>query len=304
MNGEISLIGTVLEREGAVYRVSTSAGEVQAVLRGKTKRGTPKVIVGDVVHLEPEPQGDLYAIHAVADRRSLLARRVPEGRGERPIVANVDQVLVMTASQDPPPIPQLIDRLLVIAEANRLAPVLVVNKIDLALADDLIHRYRDAGYTVFPTSATTGDGVEAVHLLLKGRASVITGPSGVGKTSLLNAIQPGLKLRVGEVSSRVRRGRHTTVSSIMIPLADGGYLVDTPGFSEVGLWGLPPRALGECFPEFGDYHDGCRFADCVHRQEPDCAIREAVEEGRIDGERYRSYLTLLEELEAAPKAWE
>jgi len=300
----MALSGTVLERDGAVYRVSTAEGEVQAVLRGKTKRGGPKVIVGDVVHLEPEPSGDLYAIHAVAERRSLLARRVPEGRGERPVVANVDQVLVMTASMDPPSIPQLIDRLLVIAEANHLSPVVVVNKTDLAQAEDLVGRYRAAGYAVFPTSVVTGDGVEAVRAQLEDRVSVVTGPSGVGKTSLLNVIQPGLQLRVGEVSSRVRRGRHTTVSSIMIPLTGGGYLVDTPGFSEVGLWGLPLRALGECFPEFRNDHDGCRYADCVHRQEPDCAIRAAVEEGRIAEDRYRSYLTLLEELQTAPRAWE
>ena len=220
------------------------------------------------------------------------------------MVANVDQVVVTAAAADPPPVPQLIDRLLVIAEANHLAPVLVINKVDLAAPDDLVDRYRRAGYLVFPTSVATGEGVDQVAQQLHDRVSVVTGPSGVGKTSLLNAIQPGVQLRVGEVSARVRRGRHTTVSAIMIPLDEGGFLVDTPGFSEVGLWGLAPRALGHCFPEFRAYADLCRYADCVHHAEPDCAIREAVEEGHVDPERYRSYLTLLDELRTAPKAWE
>ena len=215
------ITGTVLEREGGGYRVSTAQGDVLAVLRGKAKRGGPKVIVGDLVELEPDPTGDLFAIRAVSERKSLLARRVPDGRGHRPVVANVDQVVVVTSTADPPPIPQLIDRLLVIAEANNISPVLAVNKIDLGAGTDLVARYRKVGYSVFPASAEEGTGIAELKQQLIGSTSVVTGPSGVGKSSLLNAVEPGLKLRVGEVSARVRRGRHTTVSAVMTPKTVG-----------------------------------------------------------------------------------
>lgn len=298
------ITGTVLEREGAGYRVATVQGEVSAVLRGKAKRGGTKVIVGDVVELEPDSTGALFAISGVAGRKSLLARRVPEGRGHRPVVANVDQVVVVTATADPPPILQLIDRLLVIAEANHLSPILTVNKIDLDPGDDLVSRYRNVGYSVYATSVVDGTGVEELKRHLVGCTSVVTGPSGVGKSSLLNAIEPGLKLRVGEVSARVRRGRHTTVSAVMIPMKEGGFVVDTPGFSEVGLWGLPLIELAGAFPELASLAGQCRYADCLHHKEPDCVVRQAVEEQAIDPSRYQSYLTLLEELQSAPKSWE
>lgn len=302
-SGDAVITGTVLERAGAEYRVATAEGEVSAVLRGKAKQRGPRVIVGDVVHMEGSP-GGLFAIHEVAERTSLLTRRVPEGRGHRPVVANVDQVVVVTATADPEPIPQLIDRLLVIAESNNLAAALTVNKIDLSALDPLVRLYRRVGYPVFPTCAITGTGIEELKSHLAGRTSVITGPSGVGKSSLLNAIEPGLDLRIGAISSKVRRGKQTTVSSIMIPLAGGGFVVDTPGFSDVGLWGLPPEDLAHAFPEFRPLVDQCRYANCRHHQEPDCAVRTAVESSEVDPERYRSYQVLLEELQTAPKAWE
>jgi ribosome biogenesis GTPase len=299
-----AILGTVLEREGSAYRVATSGAEVRAVLRGKTKVDTPKVVVGDVVRLEAEPGGDLHGIVGIEPRRTVLERRVPEGRGVRPIAANVDQVFVVTASRSPDPIPQLIDRLLVLAEADGIAAAVVLNKVDLDPGTGIAERSRQAGYPVYPTSAKTGQGLESLKAALAGKASVVTGPSGVGKSSLLNAIQPGLQLRTGEVSRRIRRGRNTTVSSVMLPLDGGGYLVDTPGFSEVGMWGVDPRALGDCFPDFRPFLGDCRYADCRHRREPGCRVREAVEAGGIAADRYESYLALLEDLESAPREWE
>ncbi len=298
------LLGTVLERDGAVYRVATSEGELRAVLRGKTKRASPHVVVGDRVRMEPEPSGDLYAVVGVEPRTTLLERRVPEGRGTRPVAANIDEVFVVTATVDPAPILQLIDRLLVVAEANSIQAAVVVNKIELEPGHDLIERCRASGYAVYPTSAKTGEGIEQFAKALTGRTSVVTGPSGAGKSSLLNAVQPGLKLRIGEISAKVRRGKNTTVSAVMLPLDAGGYLVDTPGFSEVGLWGVVPRELPSCFPEMRPFIGECRYADCRHMTEPGCAVKGAVETGQIRADRWESYRILLAELEGAPEEWE
>ena len=298
------LIGTVLEREGSVYRVVTPGGELRAVLRGKAKRDTPRVVVGDRVQLEPEPVGEYHGIVGVEPRTTLLERRVPEGRGTRPVVANIDEVFVVTSTVDPAPIPQLIDRLLVVAEANSIPAAVVVNKVELDPGHDLIRRCRAAGYTVYPTSARTGQGIEEFGAALKGRISVVTGPSGAGKSSLLNAVQPGLKLRIGEISAKVRRGKNTTVSAVMLPLDAGGFLVDTPGFSEVGLWGIEPRELASCFPEMRPFIGDCRYGDCRHITEPGCRIRAGVDQGEIQPDRLESYRILLEELESAPAEWE
>jgi ribosome biogenesis GTPase len=299
-----ALLGTVLERDGSVYRVATIDGEIRAVLAGKAKRDTERVVVGDRVRLEPEPEAHLYAIVGVEPRRALLERRVPEGRGTRPVAANIDQVFVVTATVDPAPSPQLIDRLLVVAEANEIPAAVVVNKIELEPGTSLIERCRRAGYQVYPTSAKTGEGLAAFAAALVDRISVVTGPSGAGKSSLLNHVQPGLQLRTAEISAKVRRGKNTTVSAVMLPLDAGGYLVDTPGFSEVGLWGIDPGQLDSCFPEFRPFLGNCRYADCRHRSEPGCRVRQAVEAGTIARDRWESYLVLLEELESAPEEWE
>jgi ribosome biogenesis GTPase / thiamine phosphate phosphatase len=299
-----ALLGTVLERDGSVYRVATPGGEIRAVLAGKAKRDTARVVVGDQVRLEPDPDAQLHAIVGVEPRRALLERRVPEGRGTRPVAANVDQVFVVTAAVDPAPIPQLIDRLLVVAEANEIAAAVVVNKIDLEPGAALIARFTRAGYVVHATSARTGAGIAELASALAGRISVVTGPSGAGKSSLLNRLQPGLQLRTAEVSAKVRRGKNTTVAAVMLPLDAGGYLVDTPGFSEVGLWGIDPGELDTCFPEFRPFLGECRYADCRHRSEPGCRVREALERGVIAHDRWESYLVLLDELESAPAEWE
>ena len=298
------LLGTVLERDGAVYRVATAEGEVRAVLRGKAKRDGPRVVVGDRVRLEGDPVGELHGIVTVEPRATLLERRVPEGRGTRPIAANIDQVFVVTATADPAPIPQLIDRLLVVAEANGIAASVVANKVDLDPGEELIARCRQAGYPVYATSVRSGAGLQGLREALAGRISVVAGPSGAGKSSLLNALEPGLKLRTGEISAKVRRGKNTTVGAVMLPLSGGGFLVDTPGFSEVGLWGVDPGELDDCFPEFRAFLGQCRYADCRHRSEPGCRVRAAIEEGVISTDRWQSYLVLLDELESAPAHWE
>jgi ribosome biogenesis GTPase len=296
--------GTVLERDGAHYRVLTPDGELRAVLRKKVKREELRVVVGDRVRLEPEPGGALFGIIAVEPRRAVLERRVPEGRGTRIVVANLDEVFVVTATVDPAPIPQLLDRLLVLAEANEIEASVVVNKVDKAPAAPLASRFSRAGYRVLETSVATGEGIAQFGAALRGHTAVVTGPSGAGKSSLLNIKEEGQGLRTGEIREKVWRGRNTTVGALMVPLANGGFLVDTPGFSEVGLWGIDPRELASCFPEMRPMLGECRFQDCRHRTEPGCAIRAAVERGEIAADRLESYHVLLRELEGAPREWE
>ena len=294
----VTVAGTVLARDGSSYRVATEQGEVNVVLRGKVKRGASRIVVGDRVEL------DEGGIAAVEPRRTLLERRMPHGRGNKPIAANIDEVLVVTASVDPAPIPQLLDRLLVIAEVNSLPAAVLLNKIDLDAGDALAQRFQRAGYPVLRASVKGALGVEAIREHLKGRTTVLTGPSGAGKSSLVNALEPGLSLRVGAISERSRRGVQTTVTAVMIPLSGGGFLVDTPGFSEVGLWGVVAREMASCFPEMRNLIDHCKYPDCKHLIEPGCAVLAAVESGAIARDRWESYQRLLEETEAEPKEWE
>jgi ribosome biogenesis GTPase len=194
----------------------------------------------------------------------------------------------------------------VIAEANEIAARIVFNKVDLAAPGEAEARfapYAALGYPLHFTSKLTGQGLEALHEALRGRVSALSGPSGVGKSSLLNALYPGLDLRVGAISESVNKGRHTTVGARMHPLPDGGYVVDTPGLREVGLWGLASRELDRCFPEFVSVLANCRFADCRHLAEPNCGVRDALEAGRVSPSRYESYVKLREEIAETERAW-
>jgi ribosome biogenesis GTPase len=284
---------------------------VDASLRGRLKKtGTDeqpaalKLAVGDEVLVEPGRHGD-WSICEILPRRSRLARRAPGGaHGERILVANVDQVIVMFAAIKPEPHTRMLDRFLVIAEANELPVLVIVNKIDLADRESVESRfsaYGRAGYPVRYVSVKGRIGLAAMHDALAGRVSVLTGPSGVGKSSLLNALFPGANLRVGEISESVQKGRHTTVGATMLPLPDpaGGFVVDTPGLREVGLSAVSAQRLDDCFPEFRPLIDRCRFRDCRHVSEPDCAVRAAAEANEIDRERYDSYLSLLQDLESS-----
>lgn len=299
--------GLVLAREGGKFRISTELGDVAAVLRGKARRDAyDRVVVGDRVTLDDGGGGErgIYGITGVEPRRNLLERRTPSGRGNRPVAANLDRVYVFTAVADPDPVPQLIDRLCAIAESNEIPVAIVLNKIDLDPGTALAERYRRAGYEVYPVSTLTGAGLEQLFGEIRGKESLLTGASGVGKSTLLNRLQPGLALRTREISERIGRGKNTTVAAVLVPLEGGGWLVDTPGFSEVGLWGIEPRELASCFPEMRGLLERCKFADCTHRTEPGCAVRGAVDTGGIHPERYASYLAFLEELTSAPKDWE
>jgi len=311
--------GVVLGGTGGSWRVRVeNESLVDASLRGRLKRDSSgdgsrrdsdadrvKLAVGDEVLVEPDARGGAWAICQILPRRSRLARRAPGGGyGERIVAANVDQVVIVFAAAKPEPHPRMLDRFLVIAEANDLAARIIVNKVDLVAESDVHARfnaYSRAGYPVHFTSTKRGDGLHDVRAVLTGRVSVFTGPSGVGKSSLLNALFPGASLRVGEISESVNKGRHTTVGALMIPLPDEsvGYVVDTPGLREIGMWALSAEHLDMCFPELRPYPTQCRFADCTHTVEPGCAVKDAVKRGDIDAARYASYLKLRDELETA-----
>jgi len=295
----------VLTRVGGRYGIWSGGRVVDAVLRGRMKhRRAETVLVGDRVVLANV--GDPPAtIESVLPRRSLLQRRSPgRARGERAVAANLDQVVVVGAACMPDWDPFLIDRFIAVAEANRLPVSVVINKADLA--SDAAARgepYRQAGYRVLVTSAATDQGIAALRGLLGAHVSLFTGPTGVGKSSLLNRLVPGLTLRTGEVSPRSHAGRHTTVAAEMHPCVDGGFVVDTPGLRDVALWGLRPQDVAEAFPDIRRFGAACRFDDCRHREEPRCAVRDAVEANTLAVSRYGSYRKMLDEAEAAARPW-
>ena len=291
---------TVLRSSGGVYDVELEDGTVaEAALRGRLKleqRTGDRVVAGDVVEVERHADQSL-TIESVTPRQSELARTAPgRGRKAKVIVANVDRVVAVFSAARPEPNARLLDRFLVLAEANHLDALIVLNKIDLVsddVASAFLAPYEDAAYATLRTCAASGKGVPALAAALCGDRCVVTGPSGVGKSSLLNAVQPGLGLRVAAVSEAVNKGMHTTVTAELIPLECGGYVADTPGLRELGLWGIEPQQLAQCFPEFRVHIAHCRFTrSCTHTHEPDCAVREAVNEGAIRSARYESYLIL------------
>ena len=294
----------VLQGTGGVWQVRTEGGETRSVsMRGRLKKESGdaiKLAVGDDVVLGRDERDSTWAITGIEPRRSKLARRAPGGaRGERVIAANIDQVIIVFAAANPEPHPRMLDRFLVIAEGNDLRARIIINKIDLVDADATRERFADytrAGYPLHFTSVKRGDGLEEVRDTLANRVSVLSGPSGVGKSSLMNTLFPGLNLRVGEISESVNKGRHTTVGAMLHPLPGGGAVVDTPGLREVGMWGLDPDALDLCFPELRPYLNNCRFRDCTHAVEPGCAVRAALEAGEVSAARWESYLKLRAEL--------
>jgi ribosome biogenesis GTPase len=291
--------GLIVKAQSGFFTVQTRDGLVVCQLRGKLKHGKATgdiAALGDKVRITILDDGS-GVIEEVEERKRAIVRLDPRPQGEyqQVLLANADQAVFVFACAHPNPKLRMLDRFLVIAEKQKIPAVIVANKIDLVEdARSIFGLYETIGYRVVYTSAKNGDGVNELEKVLAHKISAFAGPSGAGKSSLLNAMQPGLGLAVNEVSTAVNKGKHTTVTRELFALDDGGYVADTPGWKSLGLWDTTPEEMDAYFPELRDLVQNCQFSDCTHIHEPGCAVRAALEEGRIYRERYESYLRLRE----------
>ncbi len=298
------MTGRVIRVHGLESVVWTDSGEefrcaVRQVLKSISTEQRHVVAAGDLVSFRREGanQGVIVSIHP---RKGVLSRT---SKGRRHVlVTNVDLVVIVASAALPDIKPHLIDRFLVTAEQASLEPLIVINKVDLvdaAAFQPLIGVYAQMGYQTLLTSATGGQGIDVLRELLRDRQSVVTGQSGVGKSSLLNSIEEGLGLRVQPVSTDNRKGKHTTTTSELLPLSMGGYLIDTPGIRQLQLWDILPEEVAGLFRDIRPFVSGCRFPDCTHIHEVGCAVQDAVADGFINPRRYNSYIHFIEEPDAS-----
>lgn len=294
---ETTIRGLIVKAQSGFFFVETGQGLVVCQLRGKLKQGRA---VGDIAAL-----GDHVLVTALADgsgvieeieeRERAIVRLDPRPRGiyQQVLLANPDQAVFVFACANPDPKLRMLDRFLVVAEKQKVPPIIIANKTDLlSNAEKIFGMYTQLGYRVIYTSVKEGRGIEELREVLRGKISAFAGPSGVGKSSLLNALQPGLGLAVNEISTAMNKGKHTTVARQLFPLEGGGYVADTPGWKSLALWDTEPEEMDAYFPELAPLVAQCQFSDCSHTHEPGCAVLAALEAGRIHRERYESYLRL------------
>ncbi len=264
-------------------------------LRGRIKRNKGAVVTGDYVEYQMLEDGT-GVIESCLPRRTLL---------KRPAVANIDQVLITFAARQPDLNQLLLNRFLVLAEWSGIPEIVIcINKCDLLEEKaNFLQDYVQAGYKLLMVSAQEGQGIQELKNLLAGRVTVFAGPSGVGKSSLLNAVDSNLELATGKISDKIKRGKHTTRAACLLPLPEGGTVVDTPGFSAAELENIDKAQLAHYFPEFRPYIEKCYYNTCTHSHEPDCAVKEAVEAGAICQARYEAYLNILQTINERKKAY-
>ena len=293
-------VGVVTAVFGPLVRVQVGEEPVvvpfRRTLRWPEGTADKRLVVGDRVTLDGKVPN--LVIAEVGPRRTTLTRKSPGERRSRVIAANVDQAVVVMAAASPEPSPRLLDRLLVACHHAGIHPLICFNKVDQGTAaiDAWIGDYQDAGYEIVLTSARTARGVGMLTRKVSGKTTLFCGPSGVGKSALLNAIHPGYRLREGSISEATGKGRHTTTTAQLLALPGAGFVVDTPGVREFGLWDLSDRQLLECFPDVSRAASECRFADCSHSSEAACAVAAAVQSGALSSRRYSSFLKLRQEL--------
>lgn len=299
--------GRVIQSTGKWYKVSADDQIIDCRLPGRfrldKKEVTNPVAVGDYVHFITGEDGT-GTISKILPRENYVPRQATHGRrGEQILAANLDRAWVVQSVKQPILNTGFIDRFLVACEAYEVPAGIVINKMDLAKKnqlgwiEELKELYSGLGYPVFTASIHDEESYQKLYEEISNGTSVFIGPSGVGKTSLLNAMQPGLDLKTGEISSYSQKGKHTTTFARLIPLSNGGFLVDTPGIRELGLVQIEQSELSLYFPEMQEPRQNCKFYNCTHYHEPKCGVVEAYEKGRIHPERYNSYLNMLEKLE-------
>lgn len=294
--------GVVVRATGSWYDVMHDGEVVACRIRGKLRlrgiRSTNPVVVGDEVHCEADDGGD-YVISDIRTRRNYIIRRASNLSKESHIIAaNIDQAVIMATLREPETAPEFVDRFLVTCEAYKVPATILLSKTDIQDTEAIaLFRavYESAGYHVMEVASKEGLGVEQVRELLTGRVTLISGNSGVGKSTLIRAIDPSLDIRTGEISESHHKGRHTTTFSTMYPLSGGGAVIDTPGIKGFGLIDIDDAELWHYFPEMMRVAPDCRFYNCTHTHEPGCAVIKAVEEGEIAYERYESYLKIMDE---------
>lgn len=299
--------GLVIKNTGSWYVVKTDEGtEINCKIKGNFRlkgiRTTNPIAVGDLVTILPNADGTAF-ITGIDSRKNYIIRRSSNLSKEAHIIAaNVDQALLIVTLAHPITSTTFVDRFLATAEAYRIPAVIVVNKIDLLSDEEDLeyleawsYLYKSIGYTVLHVSAETGEGIDALNKLLNGKVSLLSGNSGVGKSTIINRIMPNLNLRTAEISTTHDTGMHTTTFSEMFPLPHGGYLIDTPGVKGFGTIDFDRHEVAHFFPEIFDISQDCRFGNCTHTHEPGCAVLSALEESRIAQSRYNSYLSILED---------